>query len=200
MKERTPFLLTTVHRIGSLLLWIITALVSWFLVDVLNSALFGALPNIPLLAITGFISGSLAGIGQWLIMRRVIPVSIIWIPATSIGFVCGVVILRTLPTVLCGSADCESQNVSGITTVWGVAGCISAILQTVVLGHTYKGSVFWLLLTGTGWAVLSIFTQLSLYSTNELVIGIVVSAFMTWCALLLIRSQNRFRKAAQITT
>jgi hypothetical protein len=127
----------------------------WILANLLGVAALGALTVIfPFLFyIRGMVASALIigltiGLAQWIALRRLAPIPILWIFTIPIGLPLGLMIIRTVPNSVWGVVDDESIAV-------GVAGYIAigfmvGLIQWFLLRRQFTKSLVWLLSSAIG--------------------------------------------------
>ena len=120
----------------------------WILANILGVAALGVLivilpflTTIPGMVASTLIIGLPIGLAQWIAIRRLAPISILWIFTISIGLLLALGILRALPTG--GLVDDESIAV--LTAGFAVMGFATGLIQWFLLRRQFTKSLVWLL-------------------------------------------------------
>jgi hypothetical protein len=85
---------------------------------------------------------------QWIALRRILPISILWILSIPIGLLLYVLILRVIPDGKWQFVDDES--VMALTAVGFMIGLLIGIPQWLLMRHQLTGSSIWLLGSSVG--------------------------------------------------
>jgi hypothetical protein len=131
----------------------------WVIANFLGVAIVGLLPLVLpfLISVRGMLVGSLIvglpiGIAQWIALRRVAPISILWGLTISVGLFLGLMVInRLIPTANSGFLDDESVLL--LTTDVTIIGLLVGLVQWLFLrGHFTRSSV-WLLSSAGGFGL-----------------------------------------------
>jgi hypothetical protein len=129
-------------------------ILGWIVANLLGVAAIGALSLIPFLtSIPGMLVSSLIiglpiGLTQWIALRRVAPISILWVLTISAGLLLGHVVSPILAGIFWGFLDDES--VLSLTAAYTTIGLLVGMAQWLFLrGHFIK-SLVWLLSSAVG--------------------------------------------------
>jgi hypothetical protein len=129
-------------------------ILGWIVANLLGVAAIGALSLIPFLtSIPGMLVSSLIiglpiGFAQWIALRRVAPISILWVLTISAGLLLGLVVSPILAGIFWGFLDDES--VLSLTAAYTTIGLLVGMAQWLFLrGHLTK-SLVWLLSSAVG--------------------------------------------------
>ena len=130
-------------------------ILGWAVANLLGVAAIGALSLIPFLtSIRGMLVSSLIiglpiGFAQWIALRRVAPISILWVLTISAGLVLGLVVINSpIPSGIWGFLDDES--VLSLTLATTTIGVIVGFAQWLFLWSHYTKSLVWLLSSAVG--------------------------------------------------
>lgn len=132
-----------------------SSFLGWIIGNYLGVAALGAfifiipfLQSIPGIAASILIIGLPIGIAQWIALRRVTPISILWIFTISIGLLLALLVLRAVPDRMLGLVDDESivSMVAGFTTM----GFMIGLIQWFLLRRQFSHSLVWLLSSSIG--------------------------------------------------
>ena len=172
----------------------------WVIANVLGVAAIGALGFIlPFLQfIPGMLRSSLAiglpiGLAQWIALRRVAPISILWVLTISAGLVLGHKVSPILAGLFGESLDDES--VLALTAAYTIIGLLVGLVQWVFLRGHFTKSLVWLLSSALG---LGLGTGLVLVSNliNEsgivsIILVVLVYAITTGFVISWLRASQR---------
>ena len=130
-----------------------TVILGWIIANMLGVAAVGALGFIPFLtSIHGILASTLIiglpiGLAQWLALRRVAPISILWVLTVSAGLSLGLV-AGPIVAGIWGVSDDES--VLTLTTVVTTIGLLVGMAQWLLLRGRLAKSLVWLLSSAVG--------------------------------------------------
>jgi hypothetical protein len=129
-------------------------ILGWIVANLLGVAAIGALSLIPFLtSIPGMLVSSLIiglpiGFAQWIALRRVAPISILWVLTISAGLLLGLVVSPILAGIFWGFLDDES--VLSLTAVCTTIGLLVGMAQWLFLRGHFTKSLVWPLSTAVG--------------------------------------------------
>jgi hypothetical protein len=129
-------------------------ILGWIVANLLGVAAIGALSLIPFLtSIPGMLVSSLIiglpiGLAQWIALRRVAPISILWVLTISAGLLLGLVVSPILAGVFWGFLDDES--VLSLTAAYTTIGLLVGMAQWLFLRGHFTKSLVWLLSSAVG--------------------------------------------------
>ncbi len=130
-------------------------ILGWTVANLLGVAAVGALSLIPFLtSIRGMLVSSLIiglpiGFAQWLALRRIAPISILWVLTISAGLLLGLVVVNSpLPVLPWGFLDDES--VLSLTAVSTTIGLFVGLVQWFFLRGHFTKSLAWVLSSAVG--------------------------------------------------
>jgi len=135
------------YKVGGVIL-------GWIVANLLGVAAIGALGFIPFLtSIRGMLVGSLIiglpiGFAQWIALRRVAPISILWALTISAGLLLGLVVSPMLAGIFWGFLDDES--VLSLTAAYTTIGLFVGMAQCLFLRGHFARSLVWLLSSAVG--------------------------------------------------
>lgn len=122
----------------------------WILANLLGVAALGALivilpflTTIPGMVASTLIIGLPIGLAQWIALRRLAPISFLWIFTISIGLLLGLVILRAVPKV-------DDESIAALTAGVAVMGFTTGLIQWFLLRRQFTKSLVWLLTSTVG--------------------------------------------------
>jgi hypothetical protein len=120
----------------------------WILANILGVAALGALililpflTTIPGMVASTLIIGLPIGLAQWIAIRRLAPISILWIFTISIGLLLALGILRALPT----GDLVDDESIAVLTAGFAVMGFTTGLIQWFLLRRQFTKSLVWLL-------------------------------------------------------
>jgi hypothetical protein len=129
-------------------------ILGWIVANLLGVAAIGPLSLIAYLtSIRGRLGSSLAiglpiGLAQWIALRRVAPISILWVLTISAGLLLGLAVGPMLAGVLWGSLDDES--VLSLTAAYTTIGLVVGLVQWILLRGHFGKSLVWPLSSAVG--------------------------------------------------
>ena len=129
-------------------------ILGWIVANLLGVAAIGALSLIPFLtSIRGMLVSSLIiglpiGFAQWIALRRVAPISILWVLTISAGLLLGLVVSPILAGIFWGFLDDES--VLSLTAAYTTIGLLVGLAQWLFLRGHFTKSLVWLLSSAVG--------------------------------------------------
>jgi len=117
----------------------------WILANLLGVAALGALivilpflTTIPGMIASTLIIGLPIGLAQWIAIRRLAPISFLWIFTISIGLLLALGILRAVPNV-------DDESIAALTAGVAVMGFTTGLIQWFLLRRQFTRSLVWLL-------------------------------------------------------
>lgn len=125
----------------------------WIIANFLGVAAIGGIRLIPfLMAIPGILVSSLLiglpiGFAQWIALRRVAPISVLWVLTISVGLMLGLVVGPMLGGIW-GFLDDES--VLSLTLACTTIGLLVGMAQWLFLRAHFSRSLIWLLVNAAG--------------------------------------------------
>jgi hypothetical protein len=129
-------------------------ILGWIVANLLGVAAIGALSLIPFLtSIPGMLVSSLIiglpiGFAQWIALRRVAPISILWVLTISTGLLLGLVVSPILAGIFWGFLDDES--VLSLTAAYTTIGLLVGLAQWLFLRGHFTKSLVWPLSSAIG--------------------------------------------------
>jgi hypothetical protein len=133
--------------------WIIS--LGWIFANFLGAAAIGGIRFTPLTAIPGILVSSLLiglpiGLAQWIALRRVAPISVLWVLTISAGLILGHVVTPILGGIL-GFLDDESVLL--LTLIYTSIGALVGMAQWLLLRAHFNRSMIWLLANAAGFGL-----------------------------------------------
>jgi hypothetical protein len=132
-----------------------SSFLSWIIANLLGFATLGALIFVlPFLKSNpGIVAGALIiglpiGLSQWIALRRLAPISILWVLTIAIGLLLSVVVLRVVPGRTWEYVDDESVVV--LAAIYTAFGFIVGLIQWFLLRRQFPNSLVWLLGSSLG--------------------------------------------------
>ena len=128
-------------------------ILGWIVANLLGVAAIGALSRIPFLtSIPGMLVSSLIiglpiGLAQWIALRRVAPISVLWVLTISAGLLLGLVVSPILAGIW-GFLDDES--VLSLTAACTTIAFFVGLSQWLLLRGHFTKSLVWLLSSAVG--------------------------------------------------
>jgi hypothetical protein len=127
----------------------------WIIANLLGFATLGALIFIlPFLNSNyGIVAGALIiglpiGLSQWIALRRLVPISILWVLTVAIGLLLSMLVLRAVPGRTWEYVDGESVVV--LAAVYTAIGFMVGLIQWFLLRRQFPNSLVWLLGSSLG--------------------------------------------------
>jgi len=133
------------------------------------------------------ILGTLLGVFQWLVLRRRIPRSGWWVPATLAGLLGGLALGGGLvkAIVLLTGRAWNWDSLPGRLLICGVVGFIPALVQLPILWRRIQAYPLWPLASTLGWFALSLILGMSIDRPSDvLALGVVPAVFTGLCLIL----------------
>lgn len=136
------------HEVGRVILgWIVANLLGVAAIGVLVLIL-PFLTSIPGMLVSSLIIGLPIGFAQWIALRRVAPISILWVLTISAGLLLGLVVSPILAGIFWGFLDDES--VLSLTAAYTTIGLLVGMAQWLFLRGHFTKSLVWLLSSAVG--------------------------------------------------
>ena len=127
----------------------------WVFANILGFSVLGlaililpSLMSMPGLLGSTFIISIPISLAQWFALRRVSPVSVLWILSIPIGILLAIFIIREIPAGLLPMVDDESPLV--LTVLCLLIGFVIGLPQWLILRRHYANSSIWLLGSSIG--------------------------------------------------
>jgi len=128
-------------------------ILGWIVANLLGVAAIGALSLIPFLtSIPGILVSSLIiglpiGFAQWIALRRVAPISILWVLTISAGLLLGLVVSPILGGIW---RSLDDESVLSLTAAYTTIGLLVGMAQWLFLRGHFTKSLVWLLSSAVG--------------------------------------------------
>jgi len=169
----------------------------WILANLLGVAALGALivilpflTTIPGMIASTLIIGLPIGFAQWVAIRRLAPISILWIFTISIGLILALGILRALPT----GELVDDESIAALTAGVALMGFTTGLIQWFLLRRHFTKSLVWLLGSTVGISLGSVLVlALDLIDQSgfiSIILVLLLYATATGLALEWIRGHN----------
>lgn len=130
-------------------------ILGWIVANLLGVAAIGALSlilpflkSIPGMLVSSLIIGLPIGLAQWIALRRVAPISILWVLTISAGLFLGLEVGPILAGIFWGFLDDES--VLSLTAAYTTIGLLVGMAQWLFLRGHFTKSLVWLLSSAVG--------------------------------------------------
>ncbi|MCK5635542.1 MAG: hypothetical protein KAI06_10660 [Anaerolineales bacterium] len=130
-------------------------ILSWVIANLLGVAAIGALSLIPFLTsirgrlVSSLIIGLPIGFAQWLALRRIAPISVLWVLTISAGLLLG--INSPISEIISGIwGFLDDESVLSLTLATTTIGVIVGFAQWLFLWSHYTKSLVWLLSSAVG--------------------------------------------------
>jgi len=171
------------------LLWIAANLLGF----ISMSALLIALPILK--SIPGSVASTLIitlpiGFAQWLVLRRLLPLSPIWVLTLPVGLLLFLLLSAAIPASLWQIVDDESTLT--LTVMYIVMGAAMGLLQWLILRRKFSQAVLWIggssLGVGLGFGLVLVTglinqSEFISYATVVLVYSMVTGSILSWLLL-----------------
>jgi hypothetical protein len=136
------------YEVGGVILgWIVANLLGVAAISAL-SLILPFLTSIPGMLVSSLIIGLPIGFAQWIALRRVAPISILWVLTISAGLLLGLVVSPILAGIFWGFLDDES--VLSLTAAYTTIGLLVGTAQWLFLRGHFTKSLVWLLSSAVG--------------------------------------------------
>ena len=130
-------------------------ILGWIIANLLGVAAIGALmlilpylTSIPGMLVTSLMIGLPIGFAQWIALRRVAPISILWVLTISVGLLLGLAAIPILARIFWGFLDEES--VLALTAGFTAIGLLVGLAQWLFLRGHFTRSLVWPLSSAVG--------------------------------------------------
>ena len=135
------------YRVGVVIL-------GWFVANMLGVAAVAALSlllpfltSIPGMLVSSLIIGLPIGFAQWIALRRVAPISILWVLTISVGLLLGLVVTPILGRIWVFHDD---ESVLSLTAAYATIGLLVGLAQWLFLRGQFTRSLVWPLSSAVG--------------------------------------------------
>jgi len=136
------------YEVGGVILgWIVANLLGVAAISAL-SLILPFLTSIPGMLVSSLIIGLPIGFAQWIALRRVAPISILWVLTISAGLLLGLVVSPILAGIFWGFLDDES--VLSLTAAYTIIGLLVGMAQWLFLRGHFAKSLVWPLSSAVG--------------------------------------------------
>ena len=131
-------------------------LLGWLVANFLGVAAVGVVSLIPFLtSIRGMLVSSLLiglpiGFAQWMALRRLAPISILWVLTISAGLLLALVVSPILAGILGFQSD---ESVLALTTTYTTIGLFVGLAQWLFLRGHFAKTLVWLLSSAAGFGL-----------------------------------------------
>ena len=132
-------------------------ILGWIVANSLGVAAIGALTLIPFLTsirgmlVAPLIIGLPIGFAQWIALRRVAPISILWVLTISAGLFLGLKLLNSpIYGGIWGFLDLDDESVLSSTAAYTTIGLLVGMAQWLFLRGHFTKSLVWLLSSAVG--------------------------------------------------
>jgi hypothetical protein len=129
-------------------------ILGWIVANLLGVAAIGALililpflKSIPGMLVSSLIIGLPIGFAQWIALRRVAPISILWVLTISAGLLLGLVVSPILAGIW---GFLEDESVLSLTAAYTTIGLLVGMAQWLFLRGHFTKSLVWLLSSAVG--------------------------------------------------
>jgi hypothetical protein len=136
------------YEVGRVILgWIVANLLGVVAIGVLI-LLLPFLTSIPGLLVSSLIIGLPIGFAQWIALRRVAPISILWVLTISAGLLLGLVVINSPVSGIWGFL--EDESVLSLTAAYTTIGLLTGLAQWLLLRGLFTRSLVWPLSSAFG--------------------------------------------------
>ncbi len=129
-------------------------ILGWIVANLLGVAAIGALililpflTSIPGMLVSSLSIGLPIGFAQWIALRRVAPISILWVLTISAGLLLGLVVSPILAGIW---GFLEDESVLSLTAAYTTIGLLVGMAQWLFLRGHFTKSLVWLLSSAVG--------------------------------------------------
>jgi hypothetical protein len=130
-------------------------ILGWIVANLLGVAAIGALSlilpflaSIPGMLVSSLIIGLPIGFAQWIALRRVAPISILWVLTISAGLLLGLVVINSPISGIWGFL--EDESVLSLTAAYTTIGLLVGLAQWLFLWGHFTRSLVWPLSSAVG--------------------------------------------------
>ena len=127
--------------------WIVGNLLGWIFISALLITL-PILKSIPSFVAPFLILTIPIGLAQWLVLRRFIPLTLLWVFTILIGWLLSYLIFAAIPGSLWQIVDDEAT--ATLTFMLTVVGAAMGLPQWLILRHKFTKAVLWILGSSLG--------------------------------------------------
>ena len=130
-------------------------ILGWMVAIFLGVAAIGVISLIPYLtSIPGMLVSSLLiglpiGFTQWIVLRRIAPISILWVLTISAGLILGLVVVNS-PMAVGVWGFLDDESVLSLTAAPTTIGLLVGLVQWLFLRRHFAKSLVWLLSSAVG--------------------------------------------------
>jgi hypothetical protein len=174
-------------------------ILGWVTANLLGVAAIGMLililpflKSIPGMLVSSLIIGLPIGFAQWIALRRVAPISILWVLTISAGLLLGLVVSPILAGIW---GFLEDESVLSLTAAYTTIGLLVGLAQWLLLRRHFTRSLVWLLSSAVG---LGLGTGLVLASNlinqsgiNSIILVVLVYAIATGLVISWLPASHR---------
>lgn len=170
-------------------------IVGWFIANLLAAAALSLLRFIYHLMfpfhvgmlVSSMISGLPIGLAQWIALRRVAPVSTLWILSVSVGLPAALLTLNN-PVFLGAFGFMGNESIMALTLGYVVVGLLVGLIQWMILRGHFAASFIWPLVSsvglGTGLGIVLASDLIYRSGIASIVLVVLVYAFATGLVIL----------------
>jgi hypothetical protein len=130
-------------------------ILGWIVANLLGVAAIGVLvlilpflTSIPGMLVSSLIIGLPIGFAQWIALRRVVPISILWTLTISAGLLLGLVVINSPISGIWGFL--EDESVLSLTAAYTTIGLLVGLAQWLFLWGHFTRSLVWPLSSAVG--------------------------------------------------
>jgi len=165
-----------------------TVILGWFIANLLAVAFVALVPYIfpPVLRLHGgmlvssLIVGFPIGLAQWIALRRVAPISVLWIFSISLALPLGLTILNS-PIFLGGLSLLDDESIIAFMIGYAVIGLVVGLIQWVFLRSHFAKPLVWppVSAAGLGLGMGLVLAMISPSGIAPVILGVLVYALAT---------------------
>jgi hypothetical protein len=131
---------------GVFLVWIVANFLGVVAIGAI-SFIFPFLKSIPGRLVSSLMIGVPIGLAQWIALRRVAPISFLWVLTISAGLILGLEVGPLLSGIW---GDLDDESVLALTSFCTTIGLLVGLVQWLFLRRHFSKSAFWLLGSAVG--------------------------------------------------
>jgi len=179
------------YEVGGVILgWMVANLLGVAAVGALSLILF--LTSIPGKLVSSLIIGLPIGFAQWMALRRVAPISILWVLTISTGLLLGLVVSPILGGIW---GFLEDESVLSLTAAYTTIGLLVGLAQWLFLRGHFAKSLVWPLSSavgfGLGTGLVLVSSLINQSGINSIILVVLVYAIATGLVMSWLPASHR---------
>ena len=193
MKRRCP--------IARKLYEVVRVILGWLIANLLGVAAVGALvlvfpflKSIPGMLVSCLLIGTPVSFAQWIALRRVAPISILWVLTISAGLLMGLVVINS-PIHILPLGFLDDESVISLTAVCMTIAFFVGLAQLLLLRGHFTKSLVWLLSSmvglGLGVALVLVSNLINRSGLISIILVVLVYAIVTGLVISWLRASHR---------